>query len=121
DQRLPPHVLFVSAARDPGFIRDRQRELANELRGRTDVRSVEIAGADHASVVRSGKTVTTVVGVLDQAFGVPSDRVSTGLNDPRGGTVALYLLVALGLVAVLGLVVGGTVSPLPAGATGGAW
>ena len=121
DQRLPAHLLFVHASGDPGFIKDRQRDLVTVLQGRTDVSSVEIAGADHASVVRSGKTVTSVVAFLDHAFGRPAGRVSGGLNDPRLGTVVLYLLVALGLVAVLGLVVGSTATPLPSGATGAAW
>ncbi|MHB8463873.1 MAG: alpha/beta hydrolase [Acidimicrobiales bacterium] len=119
--RVPPHVLFVSAAHDPGFIRHRQAELADELQGRTDVQSVKIGGTDHVTVVWSGKTVKAVVGFLDHSFGTPADRVSSGRNDPRLGTVVLYLAVALGLIGMLGLVIGRTVKPLEPTGTGGAW
>src|SRR3954471_5609260 len=68
DARIPPHILFISAQRDPGFIRDRQAELAGDLQGRSDVQTVKIGGTDHATVVWSGKTVKAVVGFLDGVF-----------------------------------------------------
>jgi hypothetical protein len=114
-------VFFVSAARDPGFIRHRQAELASSLRGRTDVQTLKVGGTDHVTVLWSATTVKGVTGFLDRTFGTPADRASTGLSDPRLGTVVLYLLVALGLIGLLGLAVGRTVRPLPSTATEGAW
>jgi dienelactone hydrolase len=121
DARVPPHVLFIAAQRDPGFIRDRQAILAAELQGRTDVESLKVGGTDHVTVLWSKTTITHVIGFLDRTVGSPIDRVSAGRNDPRLGTTVIFLLVALGLVAFLGLVVGRTVQPVTSTATNGAW
>ena len=119
DRRTPPHILFINAQHDPGFIRHRQSDLAAELRGRTAVSQVQISGKDHVTILYSAAAVREVVRFLDPVFGVSRHGAPPGLQDPRLGTAVLYLLVALALIGVLGLVVGRLLEPLPSTSSAG--
>jgi dienelactone hydrolase len=122
DAHVPPNVLFLVASGDPGDIHDRQEDLAGELEGRSNVRSVEVGGTDHVTILWSGRTVDEIVAFLDPVLDVQrEDGTRTGLQDPRLGTAVLYLLVAIALIGMLGLAVGRFVEPLPSTATAGAF
>jgi len=120
EAHLPANVLFLVAENDPGSIHDRQEELARDLGDRTNVEAAEIGGTDHVTILYSGRAISEIVSFLDPILGVERAAEETaGLRDPRLGTAGLYLLVALLLVAFLGLVIGRLVSPLPSSATAG--
>jgi len=109
DAHVPADVLFLHAARDPGSIKHRQRELARELGTEAHVQSVEISGTDHVTILWSGKTLRAITSFLDPVVGMSRSH-PVGMDDPRLGTTALYLLVAAALIALLGLVVGRAVA-----------
>lgn len=111
DAHLPPNVLFLRAKRDPSQIGDRQKELAAQLAGKTNVQSVVIGGTDHVTILWSGKTVNALTAFLDPIMGV-TRSAPAGMHDPRLGTTLLYLLVAGLVIALLGLLVGRFVTPI---------
>lgn len=117
DAVVPKNTLFLVASGDPGQIHDRQEELAEDLAALGGkVTSKEISGTDHITVLRADDTIESIVGFLDPILGVDRDGPAPGLDDPRMKTATLYLVVVLGLIALLGLAVGQAV-PVPA-ATG---
>ena len=117
DKVTPKHLLLLVAERDPDRIHDFQTDVARELSGRTDVKAAEIGGTDHITVLWSSKTVDAIVDFLNPVFG--TNLKSVGVDDPRLRVTVLYLLVFLGLVALLGLAVGRFVTPVESAATGG--
>ena len=124
EAHVPAHALFLVASGDPGPLKDDSEESAARLASfpGADVKSVTIKGTDHVTIIRDGQTVKAISDYLDASFGgAPADRESTDRNDPRWGTAVLYLLVCLGLVALLGRVVGSVVPAVPTTATGQAW
>ena len=123
DAYTPPHVLFIVAQKDPGVIHDSQEAAAEVLKMRpgVDVQSVEISKTDHLSVVSDARTFDTITKFLDDAFGAPTDRLTTGRNDPRRSTALGYALVCVILFGFLGRLVGRAVNPLPVTTTPWAW
>jgi dienelactone hydrolase len=123
DVYTPPHVLFIVAAGDPGQIHDGQAAAAAQLKQRpgTAVKSIEISKTDHLSVVSDGRTFDAITGFLDNAFGTPTDRLSTGRDDPRRATATAYAFVAVILFGFLGRLAGRAVPPLPTTTAPGAW
>jgi dienelactone hydrolase len=123
DLYTPPHVLFIVASKDPGPIHDSQDSAAAILQTRpgVDVQSVEISGTDHLSVVSDARTFEAITGFLDKAFGTPTDRITTGRNDPRRATATGYALVCVILFGFLGRLVGRAVKPIEPTARPGAW
>jgi dienelactone hydrolase len=118
DAVTPAHTLFLVGSGDPDRIAERQDTLARELRkagGQVTQREIS---ADHITILRDGATIGAITEFLDPLLGIHRDGPTPGLDDPRMKTAALYLLVALALVAVLGLAVGQAV-PAPANAGGG--
>jgi dienelactone hydrolase len=123
DVYTPAHVLFVVAQKDPGVIHDSQKAAAQVLRTRAgiDVQSVEISKTDHLSVVSDARTFDAITSFLDKAFGTPTDRLSTGRDDPRRSTALGYALICVVLFGFLGRLVGRSVPPLATTTTPGAW
>jgi dienelactone hydrolase len=123
DVYTPPHVLFLVASGDPGPIHDSQEAAAATLQRRTgvDVQSVEISGTDHLSVVSDGRSFDAITKFLDGAFGTPTDRLSTGRDDPRISTALRYALIVVVLFGFLGRLTGRAVKPLATGTAPGAW
>jgi dienelactone hydrolase len=118
DAVTPAHTLFLVGSGDPDRIAERQDTLARELRkagGQVTEREIS---ADHITILRDGATIGAITEFLDPLLGLHRDGPTPGLDDPRMNTAVLYLLVALALIAVLGLAVGQAV-PAPAGAAGG--
>jgi dienelactone hydrolase len=108
DAVTPPHTLLLDASGDPSVIRDRQPELRDQLEARhADVRQKEISGVNHLTILRSSDTVKAVVSFLDPILHPDRpDGVTVGLHDNRMTTAVLYLLMALGLMVVIGSVAG---------------
>ena len=108
DGVVPAHTLFLVASGDPDVIHDAQDDLAADLRAAGgDVVQKEISGVDHTTILRRDETVAAVTAFLDPILGV--ERAAgdkPGMDDPRLKTAALYLLVALALIAMFGAVVG---------------
>jgi dienelactone hydrolase len=123
DAYTPPHVLFIVAQKDPGVIHDSEKAAAKVLAARpgVDVQSAEISKTDHLSVVSDARTFDTITKFLDDAFGTPTDRLTTGRNDPRRSTALGYALVCVILFGFLGRLVGRAVRPLPVTTAPGAW
>ena len=120
----PPHVLFIRADGDPGPLKDSQDAVAKtvEARSGVEVKTVEISGTDHLSVVNDARTFNAISTFLDDAFGgAPAGRLSTGRDDPRRGTATSYVLVIVILIGFLGRIVGRAVRPLPNTTGPGAW
>jgi dienelactone hydrolase len=115
DAVVPANTLFLVASGDPGRIHDRQEDLAEDLEAAGgSVVEEEIGGTDHITVLRDDDTVAAITGFLDPLFGVDRpDGDTPGIVDPRYGTALLYLIVALGLVTMLGSVVGRVAPPGP--------
>lgn len=111
DAVVPANVHFIVAENDPSFIHDRQRELQRALEGKTNAQFTEIGGTDHLTVLWADKTVAAVTGFLDPIFGVTRTG-TTGVEDPRLATTVLYMLVALALMAFVGLATGRLVPPV---------
>jgi alpha/beta superfamily hydrolase len=123
DVYTPKDVLFVVASGDPGAIHDSQEAAAATLQHRpgVNVQSVEISGTDHLSVVSDGRTFDAITKFLDTAFGNPTDRLSTGRDDPRRAIALRYALVCVVLFGFLGRLTGRAVKPLATSTTPGAW
>jgi dienelactone hydrolase len=114
DAVVPAHTLFLVGSGDPDEIADRQVELAKVLKAEGgSVTSHEVHGADHIQILRKSDTIAAITTFLDPILDVHRAGPTPGLVDPRFATAGLYLLVALGLIALLGLAVGQTV-PAPA-------
>lgn len=114
DAVVPANTLFLVASGDPGGIHDRQADLAEDLEEAGGaVERVEVGGTDHITVLRDDDTVAAIARFLDPILGVErAGDDAPGIVDPRYGTALLYLIVVLGLVAMLGGAVG---SLAPAG------
>jgi dienelactone hydrolase len=108
DAVTPAHTLLLDASGDPSEIRDRQPELRDDLEARhADVTQKEISGVNHITILRSSDTVKAVVAFLDPILHPDRpDGVEVGLHDGRMKTAVLYLLVAMGLMAVVGSLAG---------------
>ncbi len=119
----PPHVLFIVAETDPSYTHDSQAAAAATLSARpgVEVKSVEISGTNHLSVISDGRTFDAITSFLDDAFGAPTERLSTGRVDPRRATATAYALIAVILFGFLGRLAGRAVPPLATGTTPGAW
>jgi alpha-beta hydrolase superfamily lysophospholipase len=121
----PPNVLLLTASGDPARIRDSSRALAERLSGEaplapgrttgslrdgTGVRRVEIAGADHLSIVLDSDAIAEIVAWLDAVFGrehaEPARRA-----DPRLPVVLAGFGAFLLLLPGLGIAVGGLAPP----------
>jgi dienelactone hydrolase len=107
----PPNALFVYASADPERIKQRSRELARQLAGRsavdldhtygdpargTGVRLVEVAGVDHATIVWSEAAALEIVRWLDGVYGrEPTTSVAPDARLAATGLAALALLLGL--------------------------
>jgi dienelactone hydrolase len=116
----PRNALFLYASGDPERIAARAQELAARLAGvdavlpgktygdpaqGSGVRLVEIAGADHATIVWTAAAAGEIVRWLDACFGrAPQPRSAP--QDPRFLAVALCALALPGVLAGLGALVG---------------
>jgi dienelactone hydrolase len=119
DAVTPAHTLFLVESRDPFDIEDRQSSLARDLRaagGQATER--ELSGTNHITILRDDATIGAITEFLDPLLDLHRDGATPGLVDPRMKTAALYLLVVLGLIAVIGLAVG-QVAPAPGAAGAG--
>ncbi len=123
DVHTPADILFLIASGDPGPIHDDQEAAAAILEQRpgVNIKSVEISGTDHLSVVSDGRTFDAITGFLDDAFGTPTERLATGRDDPRRATALTYALVVVVLIGFLGRAAGKAVKPLATTTGGGAW
>lgn len=116
----PANPLFVYAAADPERIRDRVRVLAARLagvatvtpgqsygdpEGGDTVRIVEVAGADHQSIVWREAAVRETLAWLYTAFGLVGAPGPTP-SDPRVPVLALLGLALFALLPGVGLVAG---------------
>jgi dienelactone hydrolase len=108
DAVTPAHTLLLDATGDPAAIRRRQVALRDDLAARgADVVHQEVSGVNHLTVLRSSTTIKDIVAFLDPILHPARPAgVTVGLHDGRMTTAALYLLVALGLMAVVGSVAG---------------
>jgi dienelactone hydrolase len=108
DGVVPANTLFLVAEGDPDIIHDQQAEVADTLRAAGgNVTNEEIDGTDHITILRDDDTVAAITSFLDPILEVErADGDTPGIEDPRYGTAFLYLLVALGLITMLGTVVG---------------
>ena len=113
DAVVSKHVLLMAAEDDPGRIHDRQNELAAELSEDADVRLSQIAGKDHLSILFSNTAIREIVDFLDPIMGVERTGAPGGLDDPRLGAAAGYLLLSVIGFALLGSLVGRFVEPVP--------
>ena len=116
----PANPLFVYAAADPGRIRERADVLAARLAGIASItpgrsygdpqrgdalRVVEVAGADHQSIVWREATVRETLAWLYLAFGL-TDAPGVTPSDHRAPLLVLLALAFLALLPGLGLVAG---------------
>jgi len=123
----PPNALFLYAAGDPAFIKDRASELAARLAGlgtlepdhthgspqRHDaVRLHEVAGANHQSIVWHEDAVRESLAWLDAAFGIERPAGPTPA-DPRAPLLAGLAIAFLLVLPGLGLLVGQLVPRSP--------
>jgi dienelactone hydrolase len=116
DEVVPAHTLFLVASGDPDRIKDDQRAMAKVLKAAGgDVVSHTVSGVDHVRILRRSDTVASITEFLDPIMGIERSGPAPGMDDPRYRTGALYLLVALALIGMLGLAMGQAV-PAPAAA-----
>jgi dienelactone hydrolase len=131
----PPNALFLYAEGDPKRIRERCDRLAARIAGRagverartygdlaigTGVRVVEVAGANHASILWTDAAVGEIVNWLDAVFGIERSKGPLP-DDPRLRLVAVMGLCILLLMPGLGVLVGRLVpaaAELPASGRG---
>jgi dienelactone hydrolase len=131
----PPNALFLYAEGDPKRIRERCDRLAARIAGRprverartygelaigTGVRVVEVAGANHASILWTDAAVGEIVSWLDAVFGIERPKGPLP-DDPRLRLVAVMGLCILLLMPGLGVLVGRLVpaaAELPASGRG---
>jgi pimeloyl-ACP methyl ester carboxylesterase len=108
DAVVPAHTLLIDASGDPGRIRDRQKTLTSELAARGgDVVHKEVSGTNHLTILRSSAAIGDIVAFLDPVMGITRPAgTKIGLDDPRMGPALLYLIVALGLIAIVGSLAG---------------
>lgn len=120
DAVVPGNVFLIRADGDPRDLRDRQDEIAGDLAD-TDANVVtsEVAGKDHVSILFSNTAIHEITAFLDPVMGVERDGAAPGLDDPRLRAAVVYLLLALVVVALLGLLTARFVEPLPSTATAG--
>ena len=120
DAIVPEHVLLMAAEDDPGRIHDRQADVAAELAGKTDVRTSEVAGKDHLSILFSNTAIREIVDFLDPIMGVERTGTAGGLDDARLNAAVGYLVLSVIGFALLGLLAGRFVEPSsPDGSPGG--
>jgi dienelactone hydrolase len=107
DAVVPGHVLLLDAKGDPGRIRDRQDELADQLtKAGSEVRHREIDGTNHLTILRSSKAVREIIAFLDPVLRVDRSGPVPGIDDPRYRSALLYLIVVIGLLGLLGSLAG---------------
>jgi dienelactone hydrolase len=102
DAVVPQNVLLIAGQNDPKDIRDRQKDMESLLTGKTKVERVVVSGKNHVTILFSNSMMKSTVSWLDGAFGVTRAKPA-GIKDPRVGTAALYLLVALVLMFGVGV------------------
>ena len=108
DGVTPANTLLLVASGDPDRIHDRQDDILEQLVPTgTNVAQREIGGTDHITILRNDKTIAAIVEFLDPVLGIerPAGE-KVGIEDPRYRTAFLYLIVVLGLIALLGSVTG---------------
>ena len=101
DAVVPQNVLLIAGQKDPKEIRDRQKDMETLLAGKTKVERVVVKGKNHVTILFSGTMMERTTSWLDGAFGVTRAKPA-GIKDPRPGTAALYLLVAMVLLFGVG-------------------
>lgn len=116
----PANALFIYGAGDPERIRERSARLAAELGGvevaqpgvvygdfatSTAVSQVEVAKADHITILSSSYAARQIIDWLDQSYGV--ERGTFFLRaDPRLRVAGVGVLAFLAVLPGLGVVVG---------------
>jgi hypothetical protein len=108
DGVTPANTLLLVASGDPDRIHDRQDDILEQLVPTgANVAQREIGGTDHITILRNDKTIAAIVEFLDPVMGIerPAGE-KVGIEDPRYRTAFLYLIVVLGLIALLGSVTG---------------
>ena len=116
----PPNTLFIWAAHDPAGLRKNARELAAKLAGLeqlvpdktygevdhgTGVRTTEVPGVDHITILYSAEAARRIVEWLGETLGPGSGTPETPGPDPRfpfmGLGLAAAVVLAFGLPAWL--------------------
>lgn len=120
DTVLPQNLLLLVAENDPDRIHDRQAEIAADLEGEgTNVVTSEVAGTDHLSILFSDSAIGEIVEFLDPTMGVERAGAAPGLEDDRLPVAALYVLLVLVVIALLGSFTGRFVAPAVSGGGAG--
>jgi dienelactone hydrolase len=117
----PANALFIYGAGDPARIRDRSAALVAELasgeaaaaaegvvfgsfRDSTAVSHVEVAKADHITILSSSYAARQIIDWLDQSYGV--ERGTFFLrSDPRLSAAGIGMLALLALLPGLGALI----------------
>ena len=104
DAVTPANTLLLVASGDPDRIHERQDDILEVLVPTgANVAQREIGGTDHLTILRDDKVIAAIVEFLDPVLGIDRpDDAKVGIDDPRYRTAFLYLIVAIGLIALLG-------------------
>lgn len=119
DAVVPDHVLLMVASGDPERIHERQAEITADLGRRTDVVEREISGTDHITILFSNTAIEEIVSFLDPIAGLERSGQTPGLDDDRLAPGALYLVLAVITIGLIGSVAGRFVEPDESGAGAG--
>lgn len=131
----PRNVGFIVAENDPKGIHEGVRDAFGRLGGgkaeegdvvdslffddSSATREV-INGVDHATILYSGDAINVAIRWMDKSLGI--DRAAVhGRVDPRVRVAALYFLVLLAVLALLGRLLGRFTPPVVEPERAGAW
>ena len=128
--RTPRNVAFILAEDDPSGIHEGVDDAVDRLGGeRADRRDFSrgvavdrtvIEGVDHATILYSGDAINAAIRWMDQSLGIDRDAVH-GRVDPRVRVAALYFLVLLVALGLLGRLLGRFTPTAAAPERAGAW
>ena len=121
----PRNTLFIFAQNDPGFIRESSATIAAHLAGvdkpepgkvygdfasGTAVEAIEIPSVNHITIIWSAPAAENIIKWLDGACGVKRAG-EINLAEPRLNTILVVLALFILLIAPIGWMSGGLVTP----------
>jgi dienelactone hydrolase len=125
----PPNALFIYAEHDTGATRERAESLAARLAGsdgevgsfagRDAVRTVEVPGNDHTTILWSAAAAREMIAWLDASLGI-EDGAEPELAEPRALPALLAAALLPFTLAGVGLALGSLVPAWPL-REGGGW